>query len=56
VDGVTGRFYANGKPRTPNKIAGDTAVTARLWQVSADLVGMTTGDPVIPVGRVQHDM
>jgi retinol dehydrogenase 14 len=38
VDGVTGRFYANGKPKTPNMIAGDAAMTARLWQVSADLV------------------
>ena len=38
VENVTGRFYANGKPRTPNKIAGDAAMTARLWRVSADLV------------------
>jgi retinol dehydrogenase-14 len=38
VDGVTGRFYVNGKPRTPNKIAGDAAMTGRLWQVSADLI------------------
>lgn len=40
VDGVTGRFFANRKPRTANKLACDTGVTARLWQVSADLVGL----------------
>ena len=38
VDGVTGQFFANGKPRTANKVAYDTDMTARLWQVSADLV------------------
>jgi hypothetical protein len=38
VEGLTGGFYANGKPRTPNQIAGDPAMTARLWQVSSDLV------------------
>jgi retinol dehydrogenase 14 len=41
VDGVTGQFFANGKPRTANKAAYDPEMTARLWQVSADLVGMT---------------
>jgi NAD(P)-dependent dehydrogenase (short-subunit alcohol dehydrogenase family) len=40
VDGVTGRFYANGKPKTPSKIAGDTVMAATLWRVSADLVVM----------------
>ena len=41
VDGVTGQFFANRKPKTANKVAYDTDMTARLWQVSADLVGMT---------------
>jgi retinol dehydrogenase 14 len=40
MDGVTGKFFANRKPKTANKLADDTQVTARLWQVSADLVGM----------------
>jgi retinol dehydrogenase 14 len=40
VDGVTGRFFAKRKPKTANKLAYDTDMTARLWQVSADLVGL----------------
>jgi NAD(P)-dependent dehydrogenase (short-subunit alcohol dehydrogenase family) len=41
VDGVTGQFFANRKLKIANKVAYDTALTARLWQVSADLVGLT---------------
>jgi retinol dehydrogenase-14 len=41
VGGVTGKFFANRKPRTTNALASDTGMTARLWQVSADLVGLT---------------
>jgi NAD(P)-dependent dehydrogenase (short-subunit alcohol dehydrogenase family) len=39
MDGVTGQFFANGKPKTANRVAYNTEMTARLWQVSADLVG-----------------
>lgn len=45
VEGVTGQFFANCKPKAANKVAYDTGMTARLWQVSADLVGVT------PAGR-----
>ena len=45
MDGVTGQFFANRKPRTANKVAYDTDMAARLWQVSADLVGMTPATP-----------
>jgi retinol dehydrogenase 14 len=41
MDGVTGQFFANRKPRTASKVAYDTDKGARLWRVSADLVGMT---------------
>ena len=41
VDGVTGKFFANRKPKTANKIAYDPDMTAKLWNVSAALVGMT---------------
>jgi retinol dehydrogenase-14 len=41
VDGVTSQFFANRKPKAANKVAYDAGMTARLWQVSADLVGMT---------------
>jgi NAD(P)-dependent dehydrogenase (short-subunit alcohol dehydrogenase family) len=42
VTGVTGQFFADRRPRAANKVAYDTDLAARLWQVSADLVGMTT--------------
>lgn len=35
------RYFANRKPRTSNKASYDTRAAARLWQVSADLVGLT---------------
>ena len=41
VDGVTGQFFVNSKPKTANKVAYDSDTTARLWDVSASLVGMT---------------
>jgi len=41
MDGVTGQFFVNRKPKTANKVAYDTDMTRRLWRVSADLVGMT---------------
>ena len=45
VDRVTGQFFSNLKPKTANKLAYDTAITARLWQVSAALVGITPTTP-----------
>jgi retinol dehydrogenase-14 len=41
VEGITGQFFANRKPKTANKAAGNVDVTARLWRVSTDLVGLT---------------
>jgi retinol dehydrogenase 14 len=38
---VTGRYFADGKPKRSFKASYDQAVAARLWQVSADLVGLT---------------
>ena len=40
VDGVTGQFFANRKPKTANRLASNSEMTARLWQISADLVGI----------------
>jgi retinol dehydrogenase 14 len=54
VGGVTGKFFADRRPKTANKIAYDTNVTARLWQVSAGLVGIATGDPAILAGQGHH--
>jgi retinol dehydrogenase 14 len=41
VEGVTGRYYANRKPKTSSKASYDTTAAARLWQASANLAGMT---------------
>jgi retinol dehydrogenase-14 len=41
---VTGRFFADGKERKSAERSYDTAVAARLWRVSADLVGLSGAD------------
>lgn len=42
VQGVTGRYFANRKPKTSNRVSYDTEAQARLWRVSADLVGLAS--------------
>jgi NAD(P)-dependent dehydrogenase (short-subunit alcohol dehydrogenase family) len=41
LEQVTGRFFANSKPKRSSKRSYDEAAAARLWQLSADLVGLT---------------
>ena len=41
LDGVTGRYFANGIPKRSSPRSHDEAAAARLWKVSADLVGLT---------------
>jgi hypothetical protein len=38
---VTGRYFASRKPKRSSKASYDQSAAARLWQVSADLVGLT---------------
>ena len=45
MEGVTGQFFADRKPKTANRAAYDSDMTARLWCVSAALVGMTPANP-----------
>jgi len=40
VEHVTGRFFANSKQKRSSARSYDEAVAARLWQVSAELVGL----------------
>jgi len=40
LEQVTGRYFANCKPKRSSKRSYDEAVGALLWQVSADLVGL----------------
>jgi retinol dehydrogenase-14 len=37
---VTGRYFASRKPRRSSKASYDQAAAARLWRVSAELVGL----------------
>jgi retinol dehydrogenase-14 len=39
VDGITGTYFAKGRPRTSNERSYDKDAARRLWRVSASLVG-----------------
>ncbi len=43
VEGVTGKYFANSKPRTSSKASYDTAAADRLWQISVELLGRSAG-------------
>ena len=40
AEGLTGQYFAKQKPKRSNPTSYDKATTARLWMVSADLVGL----------------
>ena len=40
VEGVTGSYYANRKAKKSNQSSYDREITGKLWQVSANLVGV----------------
>jgi retinol dehydrogenase 14 len=42
LEQVTGRYFADSKPKTSSKHSYDLTTAARLWQISADLVGLST--------------
>jgi len=42
VEQVSGRYFANCRATRSSKASYDQATAARLWQVSGDLVGLTT--------------
>jgi retinol dehydrogenase 14 len=41
VEGITGRYFVNRKPKTSSNASHDTTAAARLWQASIDLAGTT---------------
>jgi NAD(P)-dependent dehydrogenase (short-subunit alcohol dehydrogenase family) len=45
VEGVTGKYFVKCKERQPRAQARDAEAAARLWQVSAEMVGL---DPAAP--------
>ncbi len=40
---MTGQYFANSKPEKSSKSSYETTASRRLWKVSVDLVGLTTG-------------
>jgi NAD(P)-dependent dehydrogenase (short-subunit alcohol dehydrogenase family) len=42
AEGITGQYFANREAKRSNESSYDTAAAARLWQVSAGLVGMNS--------------
>ena len=42
LNGSTGRYFVNGKPKRPSSRGADAALAEQLWRVSSDLVGLTT--------------
>jgi retinol dehydrogenase-14 len=43
AEGVSGRYFANRKAKKSHASSYDAATTGRLWDVSADLVGLGVG-------------
>jgi hypothetical protein len=52
VASVSGRYFADRAAKKSSKASYDTAAAARLWQVSADLVGLPSGVPMSSAGTV----
>jgi NAD(P)-dependent dehydrogenase (short-subunit alcohol dehydrogenase family) len=42
LEGTTGQYFSNCQPKRTNKCSYDSELAARLWQVSAQLVGLTS--------------
>ena len=40
VEGMSGQYFANRKPKKSSKASYDAAAASRLWRVSAELVGL----------------
>jgi NAD(P)-dependent dehydrogenase (short-subunit alcohol dehydrogenase family) len=51
VEGVTGRYFVKGEPRRSSARSYDDAVARRLWDVSADLVGLGGSGRLGPARR-----
>lgn len=48
VEGVSGRYFANRRSKRSSKASYDAQAAARLWQVSAGLVGLGSTRPERP--------
>jgi hypothetical protein len=45
AEGLTGLYFARGSPTKSKDASYDIDTTARLWRVSADLVGVSADGP-----------
>ena len=54
LEQVTGRYFADSKPKRSSPRSYDEAAAARLWQVSADLVGLTAAIDTPPDHYLPH--
>jgi len=54
LDGVTGQFFAKQKPRRSSRRSYDEADARRLWEISAELVGLDA-DEAGRIGRTHRD-
>jgi hypothetical protein len=41
VEGVTGKYYVQCKPKRSSRASTDRAAAARLWEISAGMTGLT---------------
>jgi retinol dehydrogenase-14 len=55
VEGLTGQYFASSKPKKSSKLSYDSAAARRLWQVSAELVGLAY-PPETPHMMEVHDI
>jgi retinol dehydrogenase 14 len=54
LEQVTGRYFASSQPRRSSRRSYDQAAAERLWQMSADLAGLTAAGAATsarPAGR-----
>ena len=51
LEQVTGCYFANSRPKRSSERSYDVAAATRLWQVSANLVGLTTSDSLRHAGH-----
>jgi NAD(P)-dependent dehydrogenase (short-subunit alcohol dehydrogenase family) len=53
LDGVSGLYFSRSKPTASSKVSHDEAAAARLWLLSADLVGLSAvpGEAAAPPQR-----
>jgi retinol dehydrogenase-14 len=49
LEHVTGRYFANSKVKRSSRQSYDETASARLWQVSADLVALFERAPRAPI-------